>query len=880
MSLLKLLVPVFFVLLIASDNYAQNYLSNLNGTLPGYLNKPITIEMENVPFSEVLNYISFRTGVDISYNNKSVPYEQLISVKAENTPVIEILMNITHDTNTGISFTSNGHIIIVSAQGNHGTISGIVTDKETGISLDGINILVSGTETGTSTGNDGEFALNKLPPGIYEIDISAIGYKTENTGKILLKRNGTVKLHIELENSILLLEEIIVTAGHYSFKENTVAPGIVMQPESITKLPGLGNDIFRGIQKLPGINSGDFSSRFKVRGGNQRETLILLDGLELYDPFHVKDYGGIISMIDDEAVGEINIYTGAFTAEFGDRLSGVVDIKSAAPSFEDKIFSASLGTLYARFLTSGSFANKNGSWLSVFRRNYFDEMPSFTNEMQIGDYIKPRYQDMFTKFQYTPSPSHLLKLNILLGQDKFNQKKSLENTIESLLSEYNDTYAWFTWDAEVNKDISFQTIISSGRTNTVRNGAIDTMFTTATYAQISENRSTSFSGLKQDWNINFSNRILLKFGFETRNINTEYDYFASTNFFVSAINDTSSSSHANVFIMRDTTNHQVRMKQTGRINSAYISNKIKLTDPCTIEIGLRFDNADWTGNQSLSPRMNIAYQQNEKLTFRAGFGRFVQNHGVHELNIQDGETGYKASEQSDHKVIGIEYTADSGISGRLEIFRKETKPMNSRYVNYRKQMDLVPELSRDRFLYKPEYSIAKGIELYFNKDTHSTFNWSCSYSYSIAKDKLSNGFIPCDFSQLHSFSLDAHWRFGNNWNLSTGWQYHSGWPYTEDRVKNIEFYTPMYTKIVWEHGPLNAKRLPAYHRMDVKISKSLQLFGMNSSMYFEILNLYNRKNVRSYDTSAELLNYNSYRLNRVEQYWLKFFPSFGAKINF
>src|SRR5690606_25915151 len=134
----------------------------------------------------------------------------------------------------------------------------------------------------------------------------------------------------------------------------------------IQALPQLGEDIYRAARRLPGLAGNDYSSQINVRGGLPDELLVELDGMELYEPFHMKDIGGgALSVLDAEAIGGIDMMTGAFPAEYGDRMSGVFSIASATPARQRT--SVGISFMNMRFLSEGRFAEGNGEWLVLAR---------------------------------------------------------------------------------------------------------------------------------------------------------------------------------------------------------------------------------------------------------------------------------------------------------------------------------------------------------------------------------------------------------------------------------------------------------------------------------------------------------------------------------
>lgn len=181
-----------------------------------------------------------------------------------------------------------------------------------------------------------------------------------------------MNLMVELTPKPILLKEITVTPGQFSImgETPTVRQTLTQQDFQTVKF---GEDIYRAITRLPGISASDFSAKFTVRGGENKEILVLMDGQELYEPFHLKDIeGGALSIIDVEAVRGIDLLTGGFPAEYGNRMSGVFNIRTTRPSEGMKRTSLGISLMNARFMSEGTFDSNRGSWLFSVRRGYLD----------------------------------------------------------------------------------------------------------------------------------------------------------------------------------------------------------------------------------------------------------------------------------------------------------------------------------------------------------------------------------------------------------------------------------------------------------------------------------------------------------------------------
>ena len=338
-----------------------------------------------------------------------------------------------------------------------GKISGSVTDKQTGQPLIGTNIVVVGKAMGAATNVDGQYTVEKLRPGEYILKFSYIGYQEREIKDVTISPENTVHLDVELEPVNLRLNEIIVTPGQFAVmgKEPTVRQTLTRQ--DLQTVP-FGEDIYRAITRLPGVSSNDFSAKFTLRGGKNEDVLVLMDGQELYEPFHLKDLdGGALSIIDVEAIKGIDLYTGGFPAEYGEAMSGVFNMKSTGSSLGQSKTTLGISLMNARLMSEGKFRQNKGSWLVSARRGYLDMVLKLMEEETPP---QPFYYDVFSKLQYKISDKNTLSASILHSQDKLD---FIDDDEDEAYTTYGNSYGWFTLTSMMNPRLLIRTIVSLGR---------------------------------------------------------------------------------------------------------------------------------------------------------------------------------------------------------------------------------------------------------------------------------------------------------------------------------------------------------------------------------------------------------------------------------
>ena len=306
-----------------------------------------------------------------------------------------------------------------SAQDETVVVSGVVRDQGTNTPVSGVLVRILERGLQVLTGLDGRFAFASVPPGSYTIRVDRIGY--EVVENLLTVAGSDVVVPISLATAAVALGEIVVSPGRFGVMGNAaVRQQQTLTREDIEIVPQLGEDVFRVLRTIPGVAVDDISTRLNVRGGADHELLNLLDGMELYEPYHLKDFDGVFGVVDVQSVGGISLLTGGFGAEYGDKLTGVFDMRSRNPPVSGARTSVGLSVSNASVLSRGSFDGARGQWLFQARRGYLDLLLKLTDSDDDDDddeELSPGYYDVFGKAQYELSPNHRLAANFLYAGD-------------------------------------------------------------------------------------------------------------------------------------------------------------------------------------------------------------------------------------------------------------------------------------------------------------------------------------------------------------------------------------------------------------------------------------------------------------------------------
>ncbi|MCA9730983.1 carboxypeptidase-like regulatory domain-containing protein, partial [candidate division KSB1 bacterium] len=414
---------------------------------------------------------------------------------------------------------------MVMAQGTvsgktYGSISGVVIDEKTKEPLPGVNIVVVGTTRGTSTSRGGTFLISKLPVGTYSLNFSFIGYGTELVENINIIQDQVATLKVALHIEAIQLSEIVVTPGQFSILGAKMAPRQVLSREDIQNM-SWAEDITRAVARLPGISSSDYSSKFTVRGGESDEVLINLDGMELYEPFHQRDFsGGLFSIVDIETIQGIELMTGGFSAAYGNRLSGVFNMhtKHIEPGQRHTVLG--LSVMNARFYTDGTFSGGKGSYLFSTRRGMLDVLFNAAPAVEaatIDQGTTPKFYDIMGKLEYALSAKHTLAFHALRAGDQNKIEDIAEDNFDKNNTSYDNTYSWLTLKSTYNPSLYSRSILYSGLISHNRTGSFHKYEPSDKGDfSLSDKRDYTMVGLKQDLDWQASEALFLSAGFDIK----------------------------------------------------------------------------------------------------------------------------------------------------------------------------------------------------------------------------------------------------------------------------------------------------------------------------------------------------------------------------
>jgi len=650
------------------------------------------------------------------------------------------------------------------------------------------------------------------------------------------------------------LEEIVVASSRYSLSADVPDAHTLLTQEEIEGLPRFAEDALKAVHRLPGAASNGLSGLANIRGGEANETLVVLDGLPLYDPFHLQLLLSPASLLDPRILSGLDVHAGGFTAEFGDRMSAVIEATSVRPE-ADRYYELGLSLFHAQALAAQRFADGRGQWLAAVRRSNLDEVADFV-ESEIGE---ASYVDGFGRVDYEFSPHTRGRLHVLLSADSAEVINAAET--EFAEAEYRNSYFWATLEHDFSDALAASAILSYTEVSVDRTGEVDEAGRRV--GAVDDEREYDVLGLKLDGRYS-TPRWLHRFGLELRRLSAEYDYASAVRFepgypFPEA---------AELVTVR-----VLDPDPSGTHVAAYATSRVLATDRLAVELGLRWDTqtyAETDSDRQWSPRINLLYQARDTTRLRASWGRYGQFQGINELQVEDGIDEFFPTQKADHAILGLEQELPAGFSLRVEGYRKDYRELRPRYESLFDPLSLVPELRWDRVRIAPDSARAEGVEWLLTRRSDDPWNGWLNYTWSRVRDEVQGDDVRRSWDQTHSVGGGLTWS-DDGWQVTLAAAYHTGWPTTPVRVVERD---PAPDGI--ELGSRNSERLADFASVDLRVSRDFQLPRGDLTVFAEVTNAFNRQNPCCVDFSYGYDASGSLALDREYRHWLPLVPSVGV----
>ncbi|HEX9933988.1 MAG TPA: TonB-dependent receptor [bacterium] len=717
-----------------------------------------------------------------------------------------------------------------------GTVHGFVREKTGREPVVMANVWIRDTAIGTTTNLKGYYVLSSLPAGTYAFCFRYVGFKTVVVEKTVGPQDDIV-LDVLLEVEPVRMKPTVIQAQKGKRKLDIVPGQIAVQAPMLREIPQVAEpDLFRAVQMLPGVATlSDFSAGLYIRGGSADQNLILLDQIDVYNPNHMF---GFFSTFNTDAVKSVELLKGGFPAQYGGRLTSVLNVINKEGNRETFGGVARLSLLSSSATLEGPWSG--GSWMVSGRRTYLDLAA------KLVDIDLPYYfYDGHARVNVDIDGNNQASLSFYAGNDNLD----LSREGSSILLDWGNKTFSAQWTHLFSSRMFSHFVLAGSRFDSDSR----VLFDDVSFGVQNTIKDLSAKGMLTYSPSSFHS---MDFGFEAKRLHFKLNYE------IVGLN------YPNVF--------------SGNYLALYVQDNVRLGAVHVLQTGLRLDHYTDGQYTRLAPRISIKRLLTEKTALTLSYGRYaqflnlVQQEG---LSFADMWFPVDASFQpggADHVILGFSYDNESTFSVDIEGYYKKYDNL-AEYRLYRGADESLDHMTAAQNFLSGTGS-SYGMDVFLRNRAFGFEGW-IGYSYGWTKKRVNGYNFGRDYfptyDRRHTFTAIQDIRLGGKWRINLAFKYGSGQPYTEATARYADV-TPD-GKIVYRvlDGEKNAFRLPVYHRLDLGLFYQTRLFKLESELLFQIVNATNRKNVwfRHYDTTKNPAVQKDYTQ-------LPFLPTVGVNVHF
>ncbi|MCC7429962.1 TonB-dependent receptor [bacterium] len=722
-----------------------------------------------------------------------------------------------------------------------GTLNGFIYDASNGEALIGASVFLQELKIGGTTNVSGYYVVPKIASGDYTVVFQYLGYKTK-AEKIKISAGEKKSVNINLEPEKLQAEEVLIVAEAETLKVSEKLfrreiSKVELSPVQIKALPQVAEaDLLRSLQTLPGILPlSDFSSALYVRGGTPDQNLYLLDGTDVYNPEHAF---GIFSTFNTDAIRKVELSKGGFSADYGGRLSSILDITNLDGNRKEFEGSASISLLSAKTTLQtplGNFGSLSGS----FRRTYFDQTIAKSID-EVPDYY---FYDGNLKAFLDLSPRNKLTISTYGGRDFLKvifNNNATEKT--GLNYDWGNKTGSIRWTSVFTPQLFGNFWVTGSR--------FTSDFDLGDAVAVSERNMVTDVTLKGNLEYHHSEKIDTKFGFEEKNLS--------------------------VILKQDFPDGKIDVQEKPKHYVTYFTVTYKPNILWNVESGVRYNvfKSDKTF-QNVEPRFSLKYKLTDTINLKAATGIYHQYlHRIPRFFISDIWTvsnSYQKESTSYHYILGFQQEIDKDYELEIETFYKVYKNIYSFDPTFMTDIkpgsyteDNKPVYNNTKGLFNQGKGNSVGFEMLFRKDVGAFTGW-LGYSFAKTNYRFQELNSNEEFSPRHDRTSTVNFvgnldikngiralkgktakKHSGKWVLGTNFVYSTGQPITTPGSAYFVNSTPPGN---FQNGfdlypsEINNFRLPAYIRFDASITYEKEFKTWSIAPYLQIYNLGNRKNI-------------------------------------
>ncbi len=742
-----------------------------------------------------------------------------------------------------------------------GEIRGVVFDKTTGEPLIGVSVVLKELMQGAATDINGFFTINKVVPGTYTLIATYTGYDT--VVQKITSNNDVSSKTLYLNESVLNIEEVVVTAEQQEKTTKTNVATTKLTQKNLQQLVTVGGepDLVQSLQILPGVvTTGDQGGQLFIRGGSPVMNKIMLDGMTIYNPFHSI---GMFSVFDADIIRNADVYSAGFGAQYGGRVSAVVDVTTREGSKNRFAGKVAANPFTSKLLFEGplkKFKEGGGSssFIVSYKNSYLNKSSQIFYPHIDDDRLPYSFSDLYGKFSINARNGSKFEV---FGFD-FNDKVDFKNSTK---------YNW------KSRGFGTRFVAIPDATKTIVDGFLS--FSNYNMEQQEQDNLPRKSGIN-GFNVGLNFTYLMglsdiKYGLELNGFATDFSTFNAAGRKLEQLDNNTEIA----FFIR----HRIVKKRW------------------VIEPGFRLQYYASLAEQSPEPRLSAKYNITSRLRISSAAGMYSQNlmAATSDRDVVNLFYGFLASpdnlpstfngksvntrlQKSRHIVLGVEYDLNKKWELMVEGYVKQFNQITN--VNRDKLFDDSPE-----FYDRPEYQRkdyvvesgnASGVDVRLKYEYKNLYLWMVYSLTYVSRNDGIRTYFP-NFDRRHNVNFVGSYAFGKNgsWEFNTRWSFGSGFPFT--LTQGFYEQLPLQGGIGQDYassngdlgilyGDINTGRLPTFHRLDISLKKKVKLGKYSElNMIASCINVYDRENIFYFD-----------RVNYIRVNQLPILPSLGFNISF
>jgi hypothetical protein len=733
---------------------------------------------------------------------------------------------------------------VISGAAQAAVIRGTVTESGGTLTVPEVSVTCDGEGVSRDvlSDYDGRYVITDLPAGTYQLVFTAFGYK-KLTREVTLDGDEEREFDVALDLDAVRIEDVLVVGNTADIEKDIQTGYVNLDAKTLDAIPGIIEpDPLRALQILPGVAAAsDISSGLYIRGGGPDQTLVLMDGVTVYNPTHAF---GFFSTFSNDVVEDVALYKGAYPAEYGGRLGAVLDVSTREPVAEGIKGKVGISLISARIYLEGSLGPDH--WFVSGRRSFLEPILSAirTEQDPIPEYY---FYDLNATYA-TRRLGGLTTLQLYHGRDDVRTDAGA-NT--NFVLGWGNTVAMLRHERYLTDELEARLTLSNSRYDS----QTDAEILATSIGVDNELDDVTLAGVL-DWQASQKHRLNFGLGYSW------YDF-----------------TYQQGFNLTNTIDYASRPSEF----ATFVEDRWFADDKTTLRTGLRYRYIDDGGRSLLEPRISFSRQVRPDLRLKIGGGVYNQYlQLVSTEGFSAGDFYLPIDESADigrslQIVLGGDWEIDPRNSLNLEVYATDLKDL----VEFDSKVPAdQATLTADQLFVTGGKGYARGVEVFYQ---HRRDKWSGWLGYTLGYTnrnfaELNGGEdYPPKYDRRHDINALGTYRAGK-WSLSAAFRYATGQAFTpassryrlNDPATGNEPDAPQVLS-----ASRNSGRLLAYHRLDVSARRPFGLFGLPAEFVIEIFNLYSRRNewFVTYDTEEEITEATVVRM-------LPLIPSVGVNFEF